>query len=61
MLHEKFCEFITSNCYAEKSLVILQNNKRKLGMCETLIINCSTCRKNITTFKYICRTIHKEY
>ena len=40
-----------TSCEAEKSLVIKQNNKKRVGMCETLSIYCTLCNNIIKTFQ----------
>ena len=33
-----------SSCKAKKSLVLKQDNSKRRGMCETLMINCTSCK-----------------
>ena len=39
------------NCGTEKTLELKQNNKKKKGMCKTLVLYCTSCEKLIKTFE----------
>ena len=40
-----------SNCKAKNSLVLKQNNSKRRGMCETLMINCTSSKPDIQIFE----------
>ena len=40
-----------TNCSAEKTLQLKQNNKKRMGMCETLILYCNSCKTSIQSFQ----------
>ena len=41
---------ICSSCEAKQTLVVNQNNMKRRGMCETLVIHCTSCNKDTKTF-----------
>ena len=42
---------ICTNCQGTNCPVLSQHNKKRMGLCETLIIHCTACNNNIKTFQ----------
>ena len=48
------------NCGTENKLLLQQNNKKRNGLCEMLILHCTSCNTDIKSFKTSQQTVNNK-